>query len=495
MRDGGNAVDAAIAAVAVQSVVESHMTGIGGDCFLIYKPKGKAPVALNGSGRAPAAVSAADARAKGLSSIPREDPLAVSIPGAVDAWATIHQDYGNLDWSAVLAPAIKFAKEGYRITPRVALDWAGSTEFLQKQDNAAKVFLGADRKPPVAGDHHAQPALGATLEKIAKAGRAGFYEGAVADEIIAYLKAKGGVHTLDDFDAQRSEYVDPIESTFCGHRVLELPPNGQGVNALVILNILTTLGLDFSTLSEADRVHYLAEATKLGYGTRDAFVGDPAQTKVDVAWLLSDDYAKACADKIAADRSLPQRPIDLPKHKDTIYLCVVDSDGNAISFINSIFATFGGGLMTEKTGVLLHNRAASFTLEEGHPNMLAGGKRPMHTIIPGMLLDGEELAMPFGVMGGHYQATGHAQLLTRMLHMGMSPQQALEAPRSFANGEMLDVETTIAGEVMASLQARGQAVQAAPGPIGGGQAIWVDRARGVLIGGSDPRKDGFALGY
>ncbi|MCR9255897.1 MAG: gamma-glutamyltransferase [Alphaproteobacteria bacterium] len=495
LRAGGNAVDAAIAAVAVQSVVESHMTGIGGDCFLIYKPNGKDPIALNGSGRAPAASDPAALRDQGHAEIPRESPFSVSIPGAVDAWAKIHGDHGKLEWAQVLAPAIGFAKNGYRITPRVAYDWSINAEFLAKQDNAAKAFLTGAGTTPGAGDKHAQPALGATLERIAKEGRDGFYAGPVAEEICAYLKDKGGVHTLDDFDAQRAEYVTPISTDYRGHTVLELPPNGQGVNALLIMNILTALGKSFADLEEDERIHYLAEATKLGYATRDRYVADPAHAEVGVDALLSAEYAQACAAKIAPDRALPQRPIDLPKHRDTIYLCVVDEDGNAISFINSIFHSFGSGLMTDRSGVLLHSRAASFVLEDGHPNILAGGKRPMHTIIPGMVMKDGDVVMPFGVMGGHYQATGQAHHLSRMFDMGMDPQEAMEAPRSFADGEVLEVETAVYDQVRAKLEARGQAIAPAKGPIGGSQAIWIDRQRGVLIGGTDPRKDGLAFGY
>jgi gamma-glutamyltranspeptidase/glutathione hydrolase len=492
LKAGGNAIDAALAAVAVQSVVEPQMTGIGGDCFVLYSAKGGAPIALNGSGRTPARTDAGRYALGNSIDIPPTSPESVTVPGAIDAWCTLSRDHGSRPLSEVFAAAIDAAENGFRITPRVAVDWAQFRSRVEAQPDAEGQFLPGGQVPAV-GDKRAQPALAATFRRIAREGRSGFYEGEVADDIIATLRALGGVHDADDFASQRSDYVMPISTSYCGHDVVECPPNGQGLAALMILRTLT--GYDVASLSEVDRIHLLAEATKAAYRARDAYFCDPATGDVDAAHFLSDRYSAAIRSRIDMARASTPASWEDIEHRDTVYVTVVDRDLNAVSLINSLFYPFGSGIYARKSGVLLHNRGWSFRAKPGHPNSLGPRKRPMHTIIPGMLMKEGRAVMPFGVMGGHYQACGHANFLSNVLERGMDIQAAAEAPRSFAFDGVLQLETTIAETVMADLTRRGHDVQWANAGIGGCQAIQIDYDRGVLLGASDHRKDGLALGY
>ncbi len=490
LEEGGNAMDAALAASAVLCMAEPHMTGIGGDCFVLYAPSGGDVLALNGSGRAPAAVDAARLRGQGLKTIAIDSPHAVTVPGAVDAWCRLHKDHATMPLERLFAPAIALAEEGCTVAPRVAHDWPMYRTMLADSPSARRLYL-RDGEPYRQGERFHNPALGRTLRRIAAEGRAAFYEGEVAEGLIAFLKGQGGVHAVEDFTAQRCEYVTPISSRFGDHEIFECPPNGQGVIALMILNILEQFGGGFG---EADQIHLLAEATRIAYGHRDAYLADPALAPVPVDRLLSKETARELAGSILMQSAVPNGPIPGVEHKDTVYLAVVDRDGNAVSFINSIFNPFGSALYEETSGVLLHSRGASFSLEEGHPNELAPGKRPLHTIIPGVVMrDGQPVA-PFGVMGGHYQAAGQGNYISRVLSYGMDVQEALERPRSFASGGVLSLEPGYGEDIAADLSARGHVVERPDGPIGGGQAIWIDHDRGLLTGASDPRKDGCALG-
>lgn len=495
LRAGGNAVDAAIAAVALLCVVEPHMTGIGGDCFVLYAKAGAAPIALNGSGRAPMKATVDWYLEHGISSIEVQTPHAVSVPGAVDAWVRLHADHGSKDFAELLLPAIKLAEEGYAVTPRVAADFAASFPKVMADVDAAQVFAPA-RRPIALGETLRQPALANTLRKIARAGRSAFYEGEVAEEIVKKLNRLGGLHTLEDFALQRCDYVTPVSTNYRGYDVYECPPNGQGLAALMILNTLAGYEIGGKATSDADRIHLLAEAAKAAYAVRDAYFADPTQVPVAVERYLSADYANDTRANIRLDRAADHAPWDARagEHKDTVYFCVVDRDGNAISFINSLFHDFGSGILVPGCGVMLHNRAISFHIDATHPNCIAPGKRPMHTIIPGMLLKDGKTVMPFGVMGGHFQSIGHAHLLMQMLDLGLDPQAAAEAPRSFAFDGILALESTVPDAIARDLASRGHRVARA-GALGGCQAIWIDRERGCLIGGSDPRKDGCALGY
>jgi len=491
LRAGGNAVDAALAAVAIQGVVDPHMTGVGGDCFALLAAAGQPTVALNGSGRAASGASLDWFLERGHTAIPDLSPHGVTVPGAVDAWCRLSEDHGRLGLDAVLQPAIRAAEDGYVVTPRAALDWARYADRLSPE--AAAVLLPGGRAP-AAGARMNHPPLAGTLRAIARGGRDAFYTGPVAEEIVTVLTARGGVHTPADFAAQRSEYSPPIEAKYRGHLLQECPPNGQGIVALMIARILE--GFDMGpALGEADRIHLLAETTKAAYRQRDLIVADPVHHPFNVLEVLSDPFISRLRAGIDTRCASSPVVIDLPVHRDTVYVCVVDRDRNAVSLINSLFHAFGSGLYAPRAGVLLHNRGAGFRLEAGHRNAIAGGKRPLHTIIPGMLSDGTRPVLTFGVMGGQYQAAGQMQLLSNMLDRGDDPQAASDRPRSFAFDGTLSLEPTIDPAVAAELTRRGHAVRIADEPIGGYQGIWIDGPRGVLLGGSDHRKDGMALGY
>ncbi|WP_029007408.1 gamma-glutamyltransferase family protein [Azospirillum halopraeferens] len=494
LRAGGNAMDAAIAAAAVLCVAEPHMTGIGGDVFALYAPAAGGVLALNGSGRAPQAATPERMAALGVGSIGPDSVHAVTVPGAVDAWCRLHGDHATLPLDLLLEPAAALAEDGCLVQPRVARDWAAGAARLSRLP-ATRALLLPGGRPPAEGDRFRNPALAATLRRIARHGRAGFYDGPVLDDLLTTLRASGGLHTTDDFAAQRCEYVTPIATTYNGFTVHECPPNGQGLAALMLLNTLAGTPADAPEASEADRVHWLAEATKLVYGERDALLGDPRFTLVPVDALLGSATAARLRARIAGDRSLPDPAPLCEPHRDTIYLCVVDRDRNAVSFINSLFDAFGSAIAAPQSGVLFHCRGRAFRTEPGHPNSIAPGKRPLHTIIPGMVTHNGRTIMPFGVMGGQYQAVGHAQFLMDTLGRGLDLQEAVDRPRSFVEDGVLRLETGHDPSLLPALRARGHRVERAAGPIGGAQAIRVDHDRGILIGASDPRKDGMALGW
>ena len=494
LRAGGNAVDAAIAAAALLCVAEPQMTGTGGDCFVLYSPKAGLPKALNGSGRAPAKAKAEWFVERGIATIPFNSPHAVTVPGAVDAWLTLHGDYATKDLAELFGPAIDLAERGVRLTPRVAWDFHYYRQNVMGDADAARVFAPGGKMLGL-GETMRLPALAETLRRIAREGRKGFYEGAVAADLVAKLNALGGLHTLEDFAAQKSEYVEPVSATYRGHQVFECPPNGQGLAALMMLRTLEGYDLGDAKYSDADRIHLHAEAAKAAYRARDAYFGDPRFTKVPVERFLSDQYALEVRSRIRLDRASEPVTWDEIEHKHTVYLCVVDRERNVVSFINSLFDEFGSGILGPKSGVLLHSRGKTFRTTPGHPNAIAPGKRPMHTIIPGMVMKGGKAAMPFGVMGGHYQANGHAHYLSQIFDRGFDPQAAAEAPRSFAFDGVLQLERGITDDVAQDLAQRGHQIVRPDKPLGGAQAIWIDHDKGTLTGGSDPRKDGMALGY
>ncbi len=493
LKAGGNAMDAAIAAVAVQCVAEPHMTGIGGDCFALYSPRGGAPIAIDGSGRAPAAANVDWYVERGFKDIPVESAHSVTIPGAIAAWSKLNADYGRLSMAEILAPAIRLADEGVRITPRVAWDWGRQIARLSHDTDARSHFLPGGRAPEV-GDLFRNPALAETFRKIAEKGPRAFYEGEVAQSLTRKLRSVGGLHTEQDFAAAHSDYTTPISVRYRDYDVYECPPAGQGLAALMILRTIEGLDLGDGRHSEADRIHLLAEATKAAYRARDAYFCDPAHGQVAVDRFLSDAYAEATRSRISKARATAPDDWDEPEHKDTVYLCVVDRDLNAVSFINSLFHAFGSGIFDPASGVMLQNRGSSFRTTPGHPNAIAPNKRPMHTIIPGMLCRDGRAVMPFGVMGGHYQATGHAHFISQILDRGRDLQAASDEPRSFAVDGKLTLERTIPRQIGEDLAARGHTIEWSDAAMGGAQAIWIDRDRGVLLGASDHRKDGMALG-
>lgn len=488
---GGNAADAAIAAAAVQAVVDPLMTGLGGDCFVLYAPANGDVIALNGSGRAPAAANTERLQALGLSAIPFNSAHAVTIPGCVSAWCVLHERFASLPLDRLLLRAVNYAENGYAVTPRVAFDWAKNADSIGADAGGRAIFLPGGCAPR-AGEIHAQPKIGALLREIARDGAKAFYQGRHAETMVQHLQTLGGLQTLEDFanGTNGADYVTPISSDYRGFQIYECPPNGQGVAALLMLGILE--GFDLSNgISLADRLHLHAEATNLAYHHRDALIGEG----MDVEELLSDAALAALRARIDPERAGPPALWDDVEHKDTVYICAVDRDGNAVSFINSIFHPFGSTRVDPKSGILFHNRGASFRLIKGHPNALAGNKRPMHTIIPGMVRKNGRAIMPFGVMGGQYQAAGHAALLSGIFDRGLDIQSAIDAPRSFSFGGVLEHEPGVASGVLAELFRRGHVLAPAADPIGGAQAIWIDHENGVLHGASDQRKDGMAVGF
>ena len=494
LKAGGNALDAAVTAAAVLAVVEPQATGIGGDCFCLYKPAGKPVVALNGSGRAPAGLSIDALQAAGVAHVHENSPHTVTVPGAVSAWDLLLQSHGRKGFDEALRPAIDYAEHGFAVAPRVAADWRAAAPRRRANNAPSLLFEGA---APTVGRVVQQPALAATLRKIAANGAKAFYEGEVAASLVNTLRARGGFHTADDFSRGLSaaEFVTPISRDFAARRIWECPPNGSGLIALMLMGILNGFSPPSADPLDPVRVHRHIEAARLVYRDRNAFLADPSQVDVPVDHLLSETYLTSLRALIRDDRAITSLPPPGAAHKDTVYLAVVDEDGNACSFINSLFESFGSCIVDEVTGIVLHNRGFGFRFERGHPNSVAPHKRPMHTIIPALATADGDAEIIFGVMGGHYQPMGQSYVLSNMLTYGMDPQTALDMPRYFPSAGKVLVERGIPDSLRSALAARGHAVEEAPTPHGGGQAIVIDRKAGVLIGGSDPRKDGCALGY
>ncbi len=496
LREGGNAVDAAVAAVALLGVVEPTQTGIGGDCFAMYMPGAHGRVhALNGSGWAPAAADTAWFQNLGIASIDPESAHAVTVPGALAAWQRLVDDHGRFGLDRLLAPAIRAAEDGYPITERIARDWRRQTDKLARRRTTAEVFL-CDGLAPVAGSVHRQPKLAKTLRAVAEHGAAAFYGGAIAADIVASLRELGGLHTLEDFATYRPEYVDPICASYRGFDIWECPPNGQGMIPLLIARILEKFDVPALPPGSPTRLHLLAEAARLSYAVRDAVLGDPRSGHVPVEHLLSDEYTGELARRISLraridDLSLPVGPA----HRDTVFLTVVDADRNCIALINSIFDDFGSGIVAPESGILLHNRGSGFVIQPGHPNTIAGRKRPMHTIVPGIVTRNGRAVLPFGVTGGHFQPIGQIQLLSNLIDHGMTVQQAIDQPRIFARGDTFEAERTVPAAVIEGLRALGHTPVPAENPLGTAQAICIDWESGVLHGGADGRRDGIALGW
>ncbi len=489
---GGNAMDAAIAGAVLLGICEPQMTGIGGDCFVLFSPAGSDDIkAMNGSGKAPAGLTAEMLREKGHVTVPRQTADAVTVPGAIDAFCQLSNDWGKLGLDAILAPSIHYAKEGIPVAPRVGYDWAHNVGRLQ---GAAQKFFSFNGKAPKVGDLFAAPDQAEVLSKIAKKGRDGFYRGPVAEDMVSSLRALGGMHTLDDFENQKAFYTDPIAGTYKDVDVVEHPPNGQGATAILMLNILSQFDIANLDPFGVTRAHLEAEATKLAYDARNRIIADPNHTNA-LEEMLSMETAKHLAGLIDLNKARPhQSTLNETHHKDTIYITVVDKDRMAVSLIYSIFESFGSGLATDRYGILFQNRGAGFNLTKGHANELKPETRPMHTIIPAMLRKEGKILMPFGVMGGQYQAVGHARVTGNILDFGLSPQEAIDAPRCFSDDGVMKVERGYAPEVVQKLSDMGHHVTQDMEAIGGSQAIYIHE-NGVLEGASDPRKDGCAIGY
>ncbi|MCB2228635.1 MAG: gamma-glutamyltransferase [Desulfarculaceae bacterium] len=499
LENGGNAVDAAVAMVAVLSVVEPYSVGIGGDCFaLCALDGGSRIVGLNGSGRSAAGADPGQILSQGHHKIPTRHGAAVTTPGALAGWADLVAAHGTMGLDTLLAPAIGYAAQGFPVSEVIAGEWAAFRDHLAADPDSAAAYL-VEGHPPQAGQMFVNPGLARTLKLIAEQGPEVFYQGELAEAMSACVQKAGGWLGVEDLAAHRSEWVEPIMLGYRGWTVLELPPNGQGITALEILSILEGYELAALEPSGADKAHLMAEAIKIAFEDRNRYVTDPAFARAPVEQLLSPQYAEQCRARIDPERALPLEGAAPPLGSDTVYLCAGDEAGNAVSFISSIFTPFGSGLVPVDTGILLHCRGISFALDQAHANCLEPGKRPLHTIIPGMLLDQGRLAAAFGVMGGDMQPQGHAQLLVNLIDHGLNLQQALDAPRlRCMDRKGVYLEEGFAPEVAAELERRGHLLDWTDytiNQVGGGQIVWRDQEQGVWLGASDRRKDGMALGY
>ena len=504
LRQGGNAADAAVASAAVLNVVEPMSTGIGGDCFALYYDARSGQItALNGSGRAPAALTLEDLRNEGMTEIHPHSAHSVTVPGTVRGWADLLERHGRMALADVLAPAIDYAERGYPVSPLIADAWKRSAQALRPVDSPHD-FL-PDGEPPRAGQIVRLPALARTLRAIAEGGPAAFYEGPIAETIASRVQAAGGRLTGEDLKTHTSTWETPIWIDYRGVRVYECPPNGQGLAALLALNIIKGLeGVPFHRTQSATRLHLMIEAMRLAFADARQYVADPAFTHIPIEALLSEAYAAERRALIATDAAIKEPGFGNPiAADDTVYLTVADPEGNACSFINSLYMGFGSGLVAREAGVALQNRGALFSLDPAHPNRLEPGKRPYHTIIPAMATQDGALFASFGVMGGFMQPQGHLQVVSALVDAAMDPQSALDRPRfCLMGGEaagQVALEEGFDFTVMAELAALGHQIVPVGGLnrnlFGGGQVILRDPETGVLWGGSDPRKDGAAVAF
>jgi len=538
LQAGGNAIDAAVTAAAVLAVVEPTMTGIGGDVFaIVHDAKTKTLRGLNSSGRAGSNATADALVAKGITHMPTDGVYPVTVPGAIAGWAALLEQHGTITLARALAPAIRYALDGFPVSEIIANQWVDGAERLSVDPAAAAVFLPGGRAPKP-GEIFRNPDLARTLEQIANGGRDVFYRGLVGAAIVADIQKREGSLTAADLAAHHADWIDPISTNYRGYDVYELPPNTQGFVALEMLNILE--GYDVASLghNSADYLHRLAEAKRIAFADRAAYLADlrfvPPST---LQALISKDYAStrrreidlaraasgynpgvfggmvpdgtvsgttasagtppgSVVDGTALDDTVSRDvSFDGRDHGDTVYLAAADGEGNAISFINSLFSSFGSGVVVPGTGVLLHNRGAGFTLEKNHPNRLAPGKRPLHTLVPAFVMKDGRPFMPFGVMGGDNQAQAHVQIIVNIVDFGMNVQEAGDAARVRHGGEGFAAERGIGEAVRAALRQRGHVMIDGRGAMGGYQAVMIDPVTGVLMGGSDLRKDGLAIGW
>ena len=509
MRRGGSAVDGAIAANAVLGLTEPTGAGIGGDLFaIVWDPGERRLFGLNASGRSPRSLTLEHFRSQGMTRIPPVGPLPVTVPGAVDGWFELHGRFGRLPMADVLAPAIGYARDGFPVTEVIADGWERNVRVLEKYPGFAATFMPGGRAPSK-GELFANPRLARTYEAIARGGRDAFYRGDIARAIGDYMKANGGFLSYEDLAAHHSEWVEPVSVSYRGYDVWELPPNGQGIAALQMLNILEGYDLAKMGFGSADALHLLTEAKKLVFEDRARYYADPDFAPAPLERLLSDEYAAERRALIDMSRAATAYPAgEMPGARaDTVYLTVADANGMMVSLIQSNYRGMGSGMTPGELGFVLQDRGELFSLQPGHPNVYAPGKRPFHTIIPAFVTrDGKPL-ISFGVMGGDMQPQGHVQVLVNLIDFGMNLQEAGDAPRIRHDGSSAptDEVMTDGGElalekgfdpaVVAELQRRGHRIKAQPGDFGGYQAIRRDPRNGSYAGASESRKDGHAAGY
>jgi len=509
LKAGGSAVDAALAANAALGLMEPTGAGIGGDLYaLVWDPKTRQLHGYNGSGRSPKGMTLADLKARGLKAIPPHGPLPVSVPGCVDGWFALHGRFGRLPMAKVLEPSIRYAREGFPVSEVIAYYWARGVASLGHFPGFLETYTVDGKRAPGAGELFRNPRLAATYETLAREGRNGFYQGRIARDIAAYLKAQGGFLAFDDLAAHQGEWVTPRSVNYRGYDVWELPPNGQGIAALQMLNVLEGFSFPRTGFGSPEHVHRFVEAKKLAFEDRAKFYADLATMKADLGSLLSKDYAAQRRALIRDDRAARRVEAGHPalKDGDTVYLTVADGDGMMVSLIQSNFRGMGSG-MTPPHGFCLQDRGELFTLEEGQANTYAPGKRPFHTIIPGFITRNGEPFLSFGVMGGEFQPLGHVQIVMNMVDFGMNAQEAGDAPRIAHEGgsDPAGAHTPLPGKVqlesgfpldtVQELMRRGHEVMWLLGGYGGYQAIRFDPVSKVYFGASESRKDGQAAGY
>ena len=505
LKAGGNAIDAAIAANAMQGLTEPASCGMGGDLFaIVWDSKTKKLHGLNASGRSPRSLTRE--HFKRFKQIPVQGPLAVSVPGCVDGWFELHKKFGKLPMKQILQPAIDYGEKGFPLTEIIAAGMAGSARSYRKFPGWAEVYTPGGRVPRK-GMVFKNPALSAAYRKIATGGREAFYQESIAREVARFMKAHGGFLTTADLAAHKSEWVAPVSTTYRGHTVWELPPNGQGIAALQMLNLLEAYDLKKLGFGSAGHVHAFVEAKKLVFEDRAKFYSDPDFNKLPVQRLISKKYADTRRKLIDPKRASRKFPAGQLSAGDTIYLTTADAEGNMVSLIQSNYYGFGSGLTPPKLGFALQNRGALFTLEPGHFNIYKPGKRPFHTIIPAFVTKAGKPWLSFGVMGGDMQPQGHVQVLMNLIDFGMNLQEAGDAPRirhfgsstprgdKMTNGGEVRLENGFPDKTIVSLKKMGHRVKVQPGGHGGYQAILWDARNKVYFGASESRKDGQAAGY
>ena len=495
MSKGGNAIDGAITAALMLVLCEPQSTGLFGDAFAIIKSKkSDGIIGLNGSGRAPMALSSNTLLSKNIEEIPLDSPHSVTVPGAVSLFEEIADKFGNLGLKELCKQPIRYAEEGVVVSPRVSFDWY---THKKKLTGASEKFYLDSGKAYKAGSLFKAPMQAEVFRQIAAQGSKGFYESDVTVDLVNSLKELGGVHTLADFENVKVQYVDPIHATLKdGSTLIELPPNGQGITAIMMKKIMEFCNIEQFSADSFERVHLEAEIAKIAYSARNSFIGDPQFSEIKQNIFLDYSYLEELSKEITLGKLLRNELETnfFTRNKDTVLICAADNEGNAISLIFSTFHAFGSGLCSNKFGLLFHNRGAGFALKKNHPNELLGGKRPLHTIIPAIVKEKDGSIMPFGVMGGQYQANGHARILSNIKDYGMGLQESLNFPRSFYFDGILSLEKGYPSIIKEKLREIGYKIEEATIPIGGAQLVRIDSS-GVLIGASDPRKDGCALGF
>jgi gamma-glutamyltranspeptidase/glutathione hydrolase len=495
LKRGGNAVDATVCMAAVLNVVEPMMTGVGGDAFiLIYLAKSGEIKALNASGRAPYAATLDYFRGKNIAAIPDGGMLPVTVPGALDGWALVTERYGSMKLGDLLQPAIRYADEGFPVAEKAAHEWHKAAGKLSAHPNSAAQYL-VNGRAPRAGEIFRQKNLAASLKKIAHEGKEVFYGGELAEKIVEFSRQNGGLLSLKDFQDHTSTWVEPIATDYRGYRVIEMPPNTQGMTVLQMLNMLERFDVRSLGSGRAEYIHLLIETKKLAFADRDRYLADPDVVHVPVEKLISKPYAAERAAEIDPSRAQEYPPGSVAVSGDTQVFCAVDRDGNAVSFINSLFESFGCGLVGGGTGIALQNRGKLFSLDPAHPNCVAPHKRSQHTIMPAMVFKDKKPFLIFGVTGAHMQPQGQVEVLANLIDFGMPLQLAMDAPRvNHLDGFEVALEPGFDAGVVEELKRKGHKIVRAAN-FGGSQGIMIHPEFGTLLGGSDPRKDGCALGY